>query len=243
MKTITVVLSDDHTVFREGLRLLLDAAGDIEVIGEAENGNRAVGETKRLRPDVAIMDIAMPLLNGVEAARKIAKEVPATKVLILSSYNDDQYVQRAIEAGAAGYLMKETATEDLLRAIHEVHNGNPFFSPPIAQRLLKRWNNCGLQPRSTNIPVLTPRQLEVVRLIAEGFSSKQMAEMLSLSVKTIEKHRQTAMNKLDIHEIATLTRYAVFNGVAESKICVEPAGPAGTHATNESLRPNTAAPI
>ena len=144
MKKITVVISDDHTVFREGLRLLLTAADDIEVIGEAENGHRAVGETKRLRPNLVIMDIAMPLLNGVEAARKIALEVPTTKVLILSSYSDDQSIQKSIAAGVAGYLMKETAAKDLLQAVRDVCNGNAFFSPPIAKRLLKRWTNSDL---------------------------------------------------------------------------------------------------
>lgn len=215
MKKITVFLSDDHTVFRQGLRLLLEATDDIEVVGEAENGHRVVGETKRLQPDVVLMDIAMPLLNGVEAARRIAREVPAAKVLILSSYNDDQHVEQALEAGVAGYLMKETASTDLLRAIHEVRKGNAFFSPPIARRLLRRWRNRESTSKSTAVPVLTSRQAEVVQLIAEGYSSKQIASLLSVSVKTIEKHRQALMDKLDIHEIASLTRYAVSLGIVD----------------------------
>ena len=235
MKKITVVISDDHAIFREGLRLLLNAADDIEVVGEAENGHRAVGETKRLRPDLVIMDIAMPLLNGVEAARKIALEVPTTKVLILSSYSDDQCVQKTIAAGVAGYLMKETAAKDLLRAIREVCNGNAFFSPPIAKRLLKRCTNNDPQSYSMAAWALTPRQREVVQLIAEGFSSKQMAERLTVSVKTIEKHRQAAMNKLDIHEVATLTRYAISSGVVELKPYAELTGHVGERAVDNRI--------
>src|SRR5688572_9791379 len=138
MKKITVLLSDDHAMFRDGLRLLLEAAGDIDVVGEAANGHSAVGETKRLRPDVVLMDIAMPSLNGLEAARRIAREVPGSKVVILSTYSDDQHVQQAVAAGVAGYLMKETASHDLLNAIRQARKGNAFFSPLIARRLVKQ---------------------------------------------------------------------------------------------------------
>lgn len=217
MKTITVLLCDDHTLLREGLRLLLQTESDIEVVGEAANGRRAVGETKRLKPDVVLLDLAMPLLNGLEAARQIAKEVPSARVLILSAYNDDQYIEHAIEAGAAGYLIKETIGSDLLRAIREVAQGNAFFSPPVARRLLKQWPNKSLKggsdrPKAT---LLTSRQTEVLQLIAEGYATKQIAGVLSLSVKTVEKHRQDLMNTLNIHNIATLTRYAVSSGVVE----------------------------
>jgi DNA-binding NarL/FixJ family response regulator len=216
MKTITVLLCDDHTVFREGLRLLLEAAGDIEVIGEAEDGHRAVSEAHRLQPDVVLMDVAMSLLNGVEAARRIARAVPATKVLILSAYSDDQHVQQAVQAGAAGYLMKQTASEDLLQAVREVCEGNTCFSPPIARRLLKQGRDHELRSKATAAPTLTSRQTEVVQLIAEGYSSQEIASLLSLSLKTIEKHRQLIMDKLDIHKIASLTRYAVSSGLVES---------------------------
>ncbi len=218
MKKITVFLCDDHAVLRDGLRSLLASTHDIEVIGEAENGHRAVGETRRLQPDVVLMDVAMPLLNGMEAARRIGREVPATKVIILSSYNDDQMLQQAVELGAAGYLMKETASKDILRAIRGVCKGHAFFSPPIARRLLKQWRNRPLGSNSATAPALTSRQTEVLQLIAEGYSTKQIAGLLFLSIKTVEKHRQTLMSKLDIHEIATLTRYAVSSGVVESNI-------------------------
>jgi len=216
MKKITVLLSDDHTVVREGLRLLLETEPDIQVVGEAANGRRAVGETKRLKPDVILMDLAMPLLNGLEAARQIAKEVPAAKVLILSAYSDDQYLEHAIKAGAAGYLMKETVGEDLLRGIREVAKGNAFFSPPIARRLSKQRQNPDLRSKSTAAPGLTRRQAEVLQLVAEGYSTRKIAGLLSLSIKTVEKHRQAVMDKLDIHELATLTRYAVSSGVVQS---------------------------
>ena len=213
MKTITVFLSDDHAIFREGLRLLLKAAGDIDVIGEARNGHEAVSKTKRLQPNVVLMDVAMPSLNGLEATRRISIEVPGTKVLILSTYSDDQHVQQAMEAGAVGYLMKEAASNDLLQAIREACKGNGFFSPPIAKRLVKRLRN--RDPRSSNTDglALTSRQTEVVQLIAEGYSSKEMAGLLVVSVKTVEKHRQAVMDRLDIHEIAGLTRYAVSAGL------------------------------
>jgi len=215
MKKITVFLSDDHAVFREGLRLLLEATGEIDVIGEAEDGYRALRETRRLQPDVVLMDIAMPLLNGVEAARRIAREVPTTKVLILSTYGDDQHVQQAVKAGAAGYLMKQTASQDLLRAIRDTCKGGAFFGPAIARGSLKHSKNGDPQAKTTAAPVLTWRQTEVLQLIAEGYSNKQMAALMFVSIKTVEKHRQALMVKLDIHETATLTRYAVSTGVVE----------------------------
>src|SRR5690348_9121887 len=138
MKKITVLLCDDHIMVRSGLRQLLKTAEDIEVIGEAGNGHLAVREMRRLMPDVVLMDISMPLLNGVEASRQIVREFPSAKVLILSAYNDDQYVQHAVKAGATGYLMKESTESDLLRAIREIAAGNAFFSPLIARRLLKQ---------------------------------------------------------------------------------------------------------
>ena len=218
MKKITVFISDDHAILRDGLRVLLQAAGDIEVVGEAENGHRVAGEAKRLQPNVVLMDIAMPLLNGVEATRRIAQEAPATRVLILSSYSDDGHVQSAIEAGAAGYVMKESASRDLLQAIREVAKGNAFFSPPIAGRMLREWHNRDPLSRPTTLRTLTSRQVEVIQLIAEGYSSKQIAGLLVLSIKTVEKHRQSIMDKLNIHEIATLTRYAIASGVVDSNL-------------------------
>jgi DNA-binding NarL/FixJ family response regulator len=218
MKKITVLLSEDHTVVREGLRRLLSATDDIEVVSEVENGRQAVAEAKRLFPDVVVLDIAMPQLNGMEAARQISKEVRKAKILMLSAHSDEQYVQRALAAGAAGYLMKECAADELLRAIREVARGNSFFSPIVSQRLLDQYQKRVLNgyPANTNSPVLTTRQMEVLQLIAEGYLTKQIASLLSLTTKTIEKHRQSLMEKLDLHSIALLTRYAIANGIVDA---------------------------
>lgn len=218
MKKITVLLADDHAVVREGLRLLLEKEADIQVVGEASNGRQSVREAKRLKPNVVLQDLAMPQLNGLEAARQIAREVPSARVLILSAYNDDAYVEHAIEAGAAGFLMKETVGEDLLRAIREIASGNAFFSPPVARRLLKQWQEKFPDGSSVSAKAakLTSRQTEILQLIAEGYATKQIAGLLELSIKTVEKHRQDLMNTLNIHNIASLTRYAVSSGVVES---------------------------
>jgi DNA-binding NarL/FixJ family response regulator len=216
VKKITVLVADDHAIVREGLRLILETFEDIKVVGEARDGQEALRETQRVRPDVVLMDLSMPLLNGVEATRRITRDYPGTKVIILSTYSDDEHVQHALKAGAAGYLMKETASGDLLRAIRETRKGNSFFSPAIAMRLLKQCRNRHPESNSAGPPELSSRQTEVLQLIAEGYSSKGMAARLCLSLKTVEKHRQVVMDKLDIHNVAALTRYAVSSGVVES---------------------------
>lgn len=218
MEKIRILLADDHTVVRQGLRALLEAESDIEVVGEADTGRTAVQMTKKLLPDVVVMDIAMPMLNGLEATRQIAKEVPETKVLVLSSYNDDEYVHQLTEAGAAGYLLKQTAAADLIKAVHEARKGNAFFSPAISKRLLDHYREAFLQgaPIRKRTELLTTREAEVLQLIAEGKPNKQIASELCISIKTVEKHRQQVMNKLNIHDIAGLTRYAIAKGVIES---------------------------
>jgi DNA-binding NarL/FixJ family response regulator len=208
MKPITVLLSDDHTIVRQGLRALLDATEDILVIGEAENGRQAVVETQRLRPDVILLDCAMPLLNGVQATRQIVQALPTARVLILSSYNDAQHVRHAIEAGAAGYLMKETAASELLEGIREISIGNAFFSPLLLKSLFQRHS-------VTTGARLSTRQMEVLQLIAEGYMTKQISALLAITDKTVEKHRQSLMDRLDIHGIADLTRYAYSSGMVE----------------------------
>jgi DNA-binding NarL/FixJ family response regulator len=215
MRKITVLIADDHAIIREGLRLILESDG-AEVVAEAANGLRAVQEAQRVKPDVVLMDLAMPLLNGVEATRRILRALPNTEVIILSSYSDDGHVQQALEAGASGYVMKETASKDLLRAVREARKGNAYFSPPIAMRLLKQCRNSNPQSKTAAPPELTSRQREIVQLIAEGYSNKKMAGMLFVSIKTVERHRQVVMDKLDIHNVAGLTRYAVSSGVVES---------------------------
>jgi DNA-binding NarL/FixJ family response regulator len=218
MQKITVLLADDHTVVRQGLRALLEAEEDMTVVGEAENGRQAVQMAKRLQPEVVVMDIAMPQLNGLEATRQISKESPKSHVLILSSYSDDEYVQQLTDAGASGYLVKQTAATDLVAAIREARKGNAFFSPAISKRLLDHYrSSVNRPPDQKKAPKLTPREMEVLQLIAEGFANKQIAGELFISIKTVEKHRQQLMHKLDIHDVAGLTRYAISKGVIENK--------------------------
>ena len=216
MKKIAVLLVDDHAVVRQGLRALLEAEGDMVVLAEAENGRQAVAQTKKSLPDVVVMDVAMPGMNGLEATRQIVRNVPSAKVLVLTSYGDDDYVAQLLEAGASGYLVKQTAAADLLKAIREVHEGNAFFSPTVAKRLRQRDRESFLgRQTGTRTARLTSREAEVLQLVAEGFANKQIAAELSISIKTVEKHRQQAMNKLNIHDVAGLTRYAISKGWVE----------------------------
>jgi len=219
MKKISVLLVDDHPVVRQGLRALLSQEEDIEVVGEAENGRQAVQVAGETVPDVIIMDVVMPMMNGMEGTRQVLKSVPSVKVLILSSYGDDDYVQQLTEVGASGYLTKQTAGDDLPQAIREVQKGNAFFSPAIAKRLQDRCRQAFVdgQPLKRTIQ-LTSRESEVLQLIAEGMPNKQIAWELGISVKTVEKHRQNVMNKLAIHDIARLTRYAITKGMVEPAI-------------------------
>ena len=218
MEKTRILLADDHTVVRQGLRVLLEAESDMTVVGEAETGRQTVQLARKLQPDVIIMDVAMPMLNGLEATRQIIKELPATKVLVLSSYSDDEYVSQLTEAGAAGYLVKQTAAADLIKAVREAQLGNAFFSPAIAKRLVDRYRESFLRgtPLKTRSERLTTREAEVLQLIAEGRANKQIAAELCISIKTVEKHRQQVMNKLNIHDIAGLTRYAIAKGIIET---------------------------
>lgn len=220
---ITVLLADDHTVVRQGLQALLAAEPDIQIVGEADNGRQAVQMAKKLCPDVVVMDIAMPSLNGLEATRQITKDCPNARVLILSSYSDDEYVQQLTEAGAAGYLVKQTAANDLLKAIREAKKGNAFFSPSISKRLLDQCREAFVrgEPVKKRGDRLTSREAEVLQLIAEGHANKQIASELCISIKTVEKHRQQAMNKLGIHDVAGLTRYAIAKGIIENRVPIK----------------------
>jgi len=219
MKKIAVLIVDDHTVVRQGLRALLSVQEDIEVVGEAENGRQAVRLAAKTMPDIVIMDIVMPLMNGLEGTRQILDCVPKAKVLVLSSYGDDDYVQQLTDAGASGYLIKETAADNLLLAIRELQRGNPFFSPSIAKRLRDRSRQAFAYGRTFRRNInLTSRESEVLQLIAEGLPNKQIASELGISIKTVEKHRQQVMNKLNIHTVAGLTRYAISKGVVERRV-------------------------
>ena len=205
-------------VVREGLKKLLEAEEDLKVVGEAETGRQAVEMAGKLRPAVVVMDIAMPLLNGLEATRQILKQVPSTKVLILSAHSDAPYVETALEFGARGFLLKQTSAHSLSRAIREVQKGNTFFTPSIAKRMEKRKPLDPSAVLSEKIAQMSSREVEVLQLIAEGKANKQIAAELAISIKTVEKHRQRLMQKLDIHDTAGLTRYAIAAGVIESSV-------------------------
>ncbi len=219
MKRITVLLAEDHRLVRQGFRSLLEHEPDIEVVGEAETGRQAVQLTGKLRPAVVVMDIAMPLLNGLEATRQIRKDFPDTKVLILSAHNDDAYVEQVSVLGAAGFLLKQASSHILATAIREVQKGKSFFSSSVSRRIKDRSRQLaarGGSKKSGNR--LSSREVEVLQLIAEGKPNKQVAAELGVSFKTIDKHRQHLMSKLNIHDVAGLTRYAIAEGIIESSV-------------------------
>lgn len=220
MKRITVLLAEDHMVVREGFRKMLELEGDLEVVGEAQDGRQAVALAMKLRPAVVLMDIAMPHLNGLIATRQLLKVVPAAKVLVLSAHHDDAYVENAIAAGAMGFLLKQTSSHVVCEAIRQVHKGTRYFSPTISRRLHQLEDNspdrCGKLPHRP--AQLTSREMEVLQLIAEGKANKETAAALGISTKTVEKHREKVMSKLDIHDTAGLTRYAIGAGIIESSV-------------------------
>ncbi|MEO7597339.1 MAG: response regulator transcription factor [Opitutus sp.] len=217
---ITVLLADDHAIVRQGLSALLDADGHFKIVGQPRNGREAVEMARTLRPDVIVMDIAMPILNGLEATRQILAANPAAKILILSAHSDDEYIERMRTAGVAGFLEKQTSAEVLTKALREVARGKIYFSPSIARRLADQSS----QPRTregllkANAARLTSREAEVLQLVAEGSANKQVATALGISIKTVEKHRQSLMDKLGIHDTAGLTRYAISAGVIENSV-------------------------
>jgi DNA-binding NarL/FixJ family response regulator len=220
MKKITVLLAEDHMVVREGFRKMLELEGDFEIVGEAQDGRQAVALTKKLRPEVIVMDIAMPQLNGLEATRQILKALPSAKVLMLSAHSDDAYVANAIESGAKGFLLKQTSAHEVCRAVREVQTGKTFFSPAISKRLHKgnpqSLGHTGISNKKKD--QLTSREMEVLQLIAEGKANKQTASELGIGIKTVEKHREHLMEKLDIHDTAGLTRYAISAGIIENSV-------------------------
>jgi DNA-binding NarL/FixJ family response regulator len=219
---ITVLLAEDHAIVRQGLCSLLHADGHFRVVGQARTGREAVEMAQTLRPDVVLMDIAMPVLNGLEATRQILAANPAARVVVLSAHSDDVYVERMNEAGVVGFLEKQTSAEILTKAIHEVVAGRTFFSPSIAKRL----RDDQRKPRDRDGLLkahgarLTSRESEVLQLVAEGSANKQVAAELGISIKTVEKHRQHLMDKLKIHDTAGLTRYAIAQGIVESDVQV-----------------------
>jgi len=218
VKRITVLLAEDHTIVLEGLRSLLDLRKDFEVVGEASTGYEAVALARDLHPDVVVMDIAMPELNGFEATKQILLVSPGTRVLALSAHSDDEYVSRMMSVGATGYLMKQNSGQVLVRAIREIARGHSYFSATIAKRMQRAANKARERGDAASVSQrpLTRREAEVLQLVAEGAANKQVASLLGISIKTVEKHRQQLMDKLDIHDTAGLTRHAIATGVIES---------------------------
>jgi DNA-binding NarL/FixJ family response regulator len=213
-KRLRILLADDHTVVRKGLRLLLESVPEFEVIADAASGREAVTLAEQHRPGVVVMDVAMPELNGIEAARQIMAKLPATAIVFLSMHGDESYVLRALKAGARGYLLKDSAEYDLIQAVKAVSEGKAFFSPAISKMLVEDYMR---QMRERGVEdsfeLLTTREREVLQLLAEGKSNKEAASLLNLSLYTVETHRSNIFQKLNLHSQAELILYAIRKGV------------------------------
>jgi len=211
--TIRVLLVDDHQLMREGLRKILESASGIEVVGEAEDGRSALAAVAAFRPEVVVMDVAMNGMNGIDATQHLRKDHAAVKVVALSTHADKRYVRNMIRAGAAAYVLKESASEDLLRAVRAAARGEHYLSPQITGCLLESWSVPQTPEASSVYEVLGPREREVLRLLSEGKTSKEIAVQLDLSIKTVETHRRNITHKVGLHSIAQLTKYAVREGL------------------------------
>jgi two-component system response regulator NreC len=225
--SIRVLLADDHDILRDGLRALLEMAGDIRVVGEARTGREAVAEAERLRPNIVLMDISMPELDGVEACRRIRQHAPDVRVLFLTMHEADDYLFRALRAGAAGYVIKRAAAGDLLAAVRAVAHGESFLSPSVAAALVADYTSRPGRPSSQAqtedemgaapdaYDTLTGREREILQLVAEGYTNQEIADRLHLSIKTVQSHRASVMEKLDLRDVTHLVRYAVRRGLVD----------------------------
>jgi len=215
MGKIRTLLADDHTILRQGLRKILEVDPTLEVVGEAGDGREAVKRAEELKPDVVVMDISMPILNGLEATRQISKSLPKTRILILTVHENDQLAFEILQAGATGYLLKDAAGDELISAIKAVYRGDSYLSPSIAKRLITQYLDIarGKVATEDKFSLLTAREREILQLIAEGYSNKEIADLLYISEKTVKTHRENIMRKLDLHSVAELVKYALSRGI------------------------------
>ena len=214
MRKIRILLADDHQLMRSGIRLMLERESDLSVVGEASDGRQAVALAKSLRPDVVVMDIGMANLNGIEAAQQVTQNRPEVAIVMLSMHSDESYVLRALKAGARGYLLKDSAEADLIKAVHAVAAGKSFFSPAVSKVLLDDYvRKLKRSGADDAYDLLTPREREVLQLVAEGKSNKDIANLLNLSVYTVESHRSNLMEKLNLRGLPELILYAVRKGI------------------------------
>ncbi len=211
MKKIRIILADDHSVVRQGFRRILEAQPDMDIVGEASNGREALEQAAKLTPDVVVMDVAMPELNGIEATRRLSEATPHSRVLALSMHKDSVYVREILRAGARGYLLKDAVDEDLIAAVRAVSRGDGYLSPGVADAVLTDYR----QHVSDPIDLLTTREREVLQLIAEGKTNKDIATLLKLSVYTVDAHRGRVMEKLNLHSTGELVRFAVRKGLVD----------------------------
>jgi len=215
-KPIRIIIADDHTIVRQGLARLLEDQSDLKVVGEAINGRVAVEKALALKPDIVIMDIAMPLMNGIEAAKRIRKHLPKTKILILSMYSHEHYIHELLEAGISGYLLKDSSGRDILKAIHAAMKDETFLSPSISKMVVNSYlSPRKISPREERFKKLTNREREVFQLIAEGHSTKQIADMLCVSVSTVKSHRSKIMEKLLVDSPVHLVHFAIQLGLVD----------------------------
>jgi DNA-binding NarL/FixJ family response regulator len=216
MPSIRIILADDHLLIRASLKSLMAEFTGVEVVGEAGDGREAIELIAKHQPNLAIMDITMPGLNGLEATRRVVKEHPQVRVVVLSQHADETHVLQALRAGASGYVLKGSAPRELEMAIQAVARGEIFLSPAISKHVIEVYLNKAADGQANSLDLLTPRQREILQLIAEGKSSKQIAQLLDASVKTIESHRASLMDRLDIHDVAGLVRYAIRHGLVST---------------------------